>query len=284
MAVFSSSSSHITFLTRSLLFLSFSPRLIHYNMTHAKAYIPVHAFQKIDIQSILNVALPLLNNEDTQRRFDYHHSRRTMLYFLLSMQSTPNNEKLMDLIKTCKPKIDWSSVQNNYEELKKVIEPYQKQHRAENLGPYWELQKLTLSGPRQSLEYISKYGRNRFQPAELKLYWNYEQIRTLSENDCFNPVTDTDTHEALIKSPVESRSHDGKIKFVVSGIEEAVFQVPEGKQVIVLDFADERMPGGYFLENARTQEEVCRRFPIHFFFPMSLFRLFCSILMVIKQY
>ena len=284
MAIFSSSSSHVTFLTRSLLFLSFSPRLIHYNMTYTKAYIPVHAFQKFDIQSILNIALPLLNNEDTQRRFDYHHSRRTMLYFLLAMQSTPNNEKLMDLIKSCKPKIDWSGVQNNYEELKKVTEPYQKQHRAENLGAYWELQKITLSGPKQSLEYISKYRGNRFQPAELKLYWNYEQIRTLNQNDRFNPVTDSETHEALIKSPVDSRSQDGKIKFIVSGIEEAVFQVPAGKQVIVLDFADERMPGGYFLENARTQEEVCRRVPIHFLFSTSLFRSFSSIRMVIKQY
>ncbi|CAF1218715.1 unnamed protein product [Adineta steineri] len=39
-------------------------------------------------------------------------------------------------------------------------------------------------------------------------------------------------------------------------IQHAVFKVPKNKQVIVLDFADERMPGGYFLENAMTQEEV----------------------------
>ena len=56
---------------------------------------------------------------------------------------------------------------------------------------------------------------------------------------------------------MNTRDNPGEIKFVVSGIEEAVFQVPENNQIIVLDFADERMPGGYFLENAYTQEEVC---------------------------
>lgn len=252
-------------------------------MTYAKAYIPVHAFQKIDIQSMLDVALPLLNNEDVQRRYDYHHSRRTMLYFLLAMKSTEHNEKLMDWIRACRPKIDWSDVQNHYDALKSVTEPYQKQRRAENLNTYWELQKFTLSGPKQSQEYISKYRQDGFQPGELKLYWNYEQIRTLNQNHHFNPVSDSDTYEALTKSPVESRSHEGKVEFVVLGIEEAIFQIPEGKQVIVLDFADERMPGGYFLENARTQEEVCRTFPLHSFFSTSLFRLFFTIPMVIEQ-
>jgi len=277
--------SHVAFLTRSLIFLTFSQRFIQYNMTSARAYIPVHAFRKTDIQSILSVALPLLNNDETQRRFDYHHSRRTMLYYLLSMHYTLNNERLMNLITECYPKIDWLRIEENYFNLKSIIEPYQRQNRADTLGTYWELKKQAFgSGPKQSREYISKYRQDGFRPEELKLYWNYQQIRDLDKNDCFNPITDNDTHNALLKSPVDKRANSGQIEFVRSGIENAVFQVPEDKQVIVLDFADERMPGGYFLENARTQEEVCEIYKIIFCFETSYFRLFFIILMVIVHY
>ncbi|CAF1230464.1 unnamed protein product [Rotaria sordida] len=249
--------THISFFARSLIFLSFSQRLIQYNMTHSKAYIPLHALRKIDIQSILGVAFPLLNDDETQRRYDYHHSRRTMLYFLLSMYNVPNNEQTIRLINECSSKIDYSNIEKNYNDLKNIIEPYQKQYGAENLGTYWELKKeVNRPGPMQSRNYISKYRQDGFQKDELKLYWNYDQIRDLNKNDRFNPVTDSDTYNALLKSPVDKRKNSGTIQFIQTGIENAVFQVPEDKQVIVLDFADERMPGGYFLENARTQEEV----------------------------
>jgi hypothetical protein len=232
-------------------------------MTNSRAYIPLHAFRKTDIQSILNIALPLIINRDTERRYDYHHSRRTMLYFLLSMNSTSNNEQLMNWINECNPKIDWSTVSKTYADLKQMIEPYQKQYRAEKFGTYWELKRdANRSGPNQARKYISKYRQDGFKPEELKLYWNYDEIRDLNKPDRFNPITDSDTNNALLKSPVDTRENSGEIQFIKSGIENAVFQVPEGKQIIVLDFADERMPGGYFLENARTQEEV-RRIYIH---------------------
>jgi hypothetical protein len=250
--------SHISFLTRSLILLSISQRFNQDNMTNARAYMPLHAFRKTDIQSMLSVALPFLNNDETQRRFDYHHSRRTMLYFLLSIYNIPNNQQVMDLINECKPKkTDWSHIETQYIDLKSIIEPYQIQNRADKFKNYWELEKLNRPGPKQSREYISKYRSEGFQPEELKLYWNYEQIRELNKTDRYNPTTDSDTNSALLRSPVDTRNNAGKIRFVRSGIEKAVFQVPENKQVIVLDFADERMPGGYFIENARTQEEVC---------------------------
>jgi hypothetical protein len=250
--------SHISFLTRSLILLSISQRFNQDNMTNARAYMPLHAFRKTDIQSMLSVALPFLNNDETQRRFDYHHSRRTMLYFLLSIYNIPNNQQVMDLINECKPKkTEWSHIETQYIDLKSIIEPYQIQNRADKFKNYWELEKLNRPGPKQSREYISKYRSEGFQPEELKLYWNYEQIRELNKTDRYNPTTDSDTNSALLRSPVDTRNNAGKIRFVRSGIEKAVFQVPENKQVIVLDFADERMPGGYFIENARTQEEVC---------------------------
>ena len=249
--------SHIVFLTRSLIFLSISQRFIQYNMTNARAYMPLHAFRKTDIDSILSIAFPLLNNEQTSRRFDHHHSRRTMLHFLLSIYSTENNERVLNLIKESNPKVDWSRINENYNTLRNIIEPYQEQNRATKLGAYWELKTSPKRpGPKRSSLNILKYRQNGFQPEELKLYWNYDQIRELNKTDRFNPITDSDTHDALLKVPVNTRNNTGGIQLVRSGIEEAVFQVPENKQVIVLDFADERMPGGYFLENARTQEEV----------------------------
>ena len=182
-----------------------------------------------------------------------------MLYFLLSINATSNNERLMRLINECNPEIDWICIEQNYNDLKQLIESYQRKYHAENFGNYWELQEDSdKSGPKKSRRYISKYRLNGFQPSELKIYWNYNEIQDLNKNDHFNPITDSDTHDALLKSPVDTRENLGTIQFIHSGIENAVFQVPEGKQIIVLDFADERMLGGYFLENAQTQEEVNR--------------------------
>ncbi|CAF1208656.1 unnamed protein product [Rotaria sordida] len=238
-------------------------------MTNTRAYIPVHALRKIDIDSIFSIALPLINNNEIHKRYDYHHNRRTMLYFLLSIYSTPNNERLMCLINEYNPEINWIYIEKNYNDLKNIIESYQRQYHAESFGNYWELnyaekfrnywelqEDSDILGPKQSCRYISKYRFNGFLPEELKIYWNYNEIRDLNKNNHFNPITDTDTHDNLLKSPVNTRENSGIIQFIQLNIENAVFQVPEGKQVIVLDFANERIPGGYFLENVQTQEEV----------------------------
>lgn len=225
---------------------------------HSKAYIPVHAIRKIDLESIISVALPLLNNDEIRMRYDRHHSRRTMLYFLLSIYNTHENEQLIRYINEIAPKVQHSQIETLYNDFKKMIEPYQREYHADKLGTYWEIKKdAKRTGPKQSHKYISMHRENGFQLNELKLYWNYDQIRELNQVNRFNPLTDSDAHDALLNSPVEKRENSGTIKFIESGIENAVFEVPEGKQIIVLDFADERMPGGYFLENARTQEEVC---------------------------
>jgi len=120
-----------------------------------------------------------------------------------------------------------------------------------------EIEKVANIVTNQARPYISYCRTNGFQPNELKLYWNYEQIRDIIKNDTsFNSITDTDSRDALLKIPVNERNNTGKIDFLISGIEKAVFKVPKDKQIIVLDFADERMPGGYFIEGANTQEEV----------------------------
>ncbi|CAF3361817.1 unnamed protein product [Rotaria sp. Silwood2] len=220
-------------------------------------YVPIHSLRKCDICSIISIAFPSTNDKNWKKRVDYHHSRRTMLYFLLSIKSTSNNKQVLDFICECYPNFDWSIVEEEYAQLKNTNELYQVQYHAENLGPYWQLKISThFLGPLKSRQYISQYRSNGFQPDELKIYWNYNQIQSLTLFNNYNPITDNDARDALLNSPVHERKHSGIIRFVILGIQDAVFIVPNGKQVIVLDFADERMPGGYYLEHAMTQEEV----------------------------
>jgi len=248
---------NILLISISLIFLSFSPEFTQQEIINSHMYVPIHSLRKSDICSIISIALPLKNDKIWKIRVDSHHSRRTMLYFLLSIQSTSKNEHLLHFINECYPKFHWSIVEKNYLQLNNTVELYQAQYHAEKLGKFWELKIPNhSSGPLQSREYISRYRSNGFQADELKIYWNYNQIRSLITCYDHNPITDNDARNALLKSPVHQRKHSGIIRFVISGIQDAVFKVPHGKQVIVLDFGDERMPGGYYLENAMTQEEV----------------------------
>jgi hypothetical protein len=255
---------HLLFLPISLLFL---PKLSEQSIIIEPMYVPTHSLRKIDICSVMSIAFPSPDNEAWKRRVDYHHSRRTMLYFILSIKSTSNNKRLLDFIYECYSKFDWSTVTKLYLHLKNSTERYQAQYHAETFGKYWEMKiSNNFHGLINSRTYISQYRSYGFQPNELKIYWNYDQIQELTKCYYYDPTTDSDARDALSKSPVHTRRHSGTIQFIISGIQDAVFKVPEGKQVIVLDFADERMPGGYYLENARTQEEVSVNIEIDFSF------------------
>ncbi len=263
---------HILTISIFLIFLFF-----HLNFTgqattttNTHIYMPIHSLRKSDICSIISIALASTKDNYWEIRVDSHHSRRTMLYILLSIKSAPNNQHVLDFIHECYPKFNWSIVEKNYLHLKTRIEPYQVQYHAGKLGNYWQLKiPIEFSGPLNSREYISRYRSNGFQPNELKIYWNYNEIQALADCNHYNPITDKDARNALLTSPVHQRKHSGKIQFILSGIQDAVFTVPDDKQVIVLDFADERMPGGYFLEYAMTQEEVRMNIPFEFFFHSS---------------
>jgi hypothetical protein len=91
---------------------------------------------------------------------------------------------------------------------------------------------------------MDKFRHDGYQPEELKLYWNAEQLEALcpkpGESLEINPPhdpSDEDAIENLRKYPVSERKHSGKIEYINKGIEKAVFDVPEGKQIIVLNFA-----------------------------------------------
>ncbi len=91
---------------------------------------------------------------------------------------------------------------------------------------------------------MDKFRHDGYQPEELKLYWNAEQLEALCPKpgeslEIIPPhdPSDKDAIENLRKYPVSERKHSGKIEYINKGIEKAVFDVPEGKQIIVLNFA-----------------------------------------------
>jgi len=91
---------------------------------------------------------------------------------------------------------------------------------------------------------MEKFRKGGFEPKELKLYWNAEQLENLypKEGEQANielphDPSDDDCITNLRQYPVSERKHSGKITYVNKGIEKAVFDVPENAQIIVLNFA-----------------------------------------------
>jgi hypothetical protein len=92
--------------------------------------------------------------------------------------------------------------------------------------------------------YINRFRTDGFLPHELKVYWNAEQLEILCSNDgkqdaSLSPhgPSDNDVVEVLRQFPVSERKHTGNITYVNNGIQKALFDVPEGAQIIVLSFA-----------------------------------------------
>lgn len=91
---------------------------------------------------------------------------------------------------------------------------------------------------------MQRFRSGGFKPEELKVYWNAEQLEHLCPKSSDGPDTkpphdpsDADAVENLRAYPVPQRNHQGRIKYVNNGIEKAVFDVPTGAQIIVLNFA-----------------------------------------------
>jgi hypothetical protein len=91
---------------------------------------------------------------------------------------------------------------------------------------------------------MAQYRRTGYQPEELKVYWNVEQLENLCPKEGEEPgvkpshdPSDLDAIENLREHPVSQRNHMVKIDYISKGIERAVFDVPDDAQIIVLNFA-----------------------------------------------
>ncbi|CAF3718770.1 unnamed protein product [Rotaria socialis] len=85
-----------------------------------------------------------------------------------------------------------------------------------------------------------------------------EKEKSEATNEILSPhdPSDADIIQALRECPVSKRNNAGKITYVNTGIEKAVFDIPETAQIIVLNFANERSPGGGYLRHTWAQEEI----------------------------
>ena len=91
---------------------------------------------------------------------------------------------------------------------------------------------------------MKKFRENGYEPHELKLYWNAQQLEDLcpkrdeqAENKPPHDPSDDDAIKNLREHPVSNRTHAGKISYINKGIQKAVFDIPENAQIIVLNFA-----------------------------------------------
>ncbi|CAF1478052.1 unnamed protein product [Rotaria sp. Silwood1] len=199
------------------------------------------------------VKLCLSKNRD---RVDMHGGRKAALQYLLHIQSAG-----FDLSSFINLK-DFEKLKEEINKLKE-LDFYKKkfdEHRDDTYEQYWELTSHSNRIhpiAKNARQIINKYGH--FPLEQLKVYFNAKQIDNIpSSKEHFESCGsfDDDARDNMLKYPIAQRQNKGQINTKQGRIEKAIFDVPSGKQIIVLDFADERMPGGLFLYGASTQEET----------------------------
>ena len=214
-------------------------------------YIPCSSLNKEDIQSLVNLSL----NGDVHHD-DTHGGRKVAIKYLSHMNSIK-----FDLSSFIDSK-QLKSLEKEVEKLKK-IDLFKKefdQNGDDKYEPYWEINN---NSPKiHSIAKQSRLFTNKdpsFSPEQLKVYFNSTQISNIPySNATFETAgfVDNDARNDLIKYPLSNRQNKGQINTKKGRIESVIYDIPLDKQVIILDFADERMPGGLFLYGASTQEET----------------------------
>ena len=202
-------------------------------------YIPCASFNDEDVESLVQLSL-----SDDVHRVDTHGGRKAALKYLLNMHA------LAFRLPTCLSTEQVTHLQEKLHALKDV-DLFKKEfdeNGDQSFEPYWELHNDS-----SRIHPIAKNtrqwtnGHAGFAPEQLKVYFNRKQI----ENIPFSSATlqsagfvDADARDNLLRHPLDQRRNQGMINTKQGRIEQAIFDVPKGKQIIILDFADERMPGG----------------------------------------
>ncbi|CAF1644155.1 unnamed protein product [Rotaria magnacalcarata] len=226
---------------------------IHLNpsesMCSSVVYIPGSSLNEEDLQSLVNVCL-----SNDNERVDMHGGRRAAFQYLSQLKSFG-----MDLSSYIDSKT-WGKLIKKIKKLQYV--DYYKQdfdeNRDDTFEKYWELNSESRRIHSKAKK-NRKYTTEHFQPEQLKVYFNKKQIENIPYSEATfesSRFVDSDARDNMRKYPISERKNKGQIKTIKGRIEQAVFRVPPGKQIIILDFADDRMPGGLFLYGASTQEET----------------------------
>lgn len=210
-----------------------------YQMSSSLLYVPCGSLKEEDLQSLVRLA----TSTDVER-VDKHGGRQVALKYLLSIHGIGLD--LSSLV----PTKQWKVFQKEFDRLKKV-DLYKKEFHPtgdERAEEYWE---LTSDSP--GIHPIAKKSRVFHQRAEpfpaqqLKVYFNRLQLANIPYSKAtFQSAgfVDEDVRENLLRFPLEQRHNLGKIHTKRGRVEQVIFEIPPDRQVIILDFADERMPGG----------------------------------------
>ncbi|CAF1039635.1 unnamed protein product [Rotaria magnacalcarata] len=212
-------------------------------------YIPRSSFNEEDLKSLATLCL-----SKDQGRVDKHGGRRAAFQYLSQLKSFGMDLSSYIDLKT------WGKLVTKIEQIKQF--DYYKQDFDENrdntFEKYWELNSESRKIDSKAKN-NRKYTTEHFQPEQLKVYFNKKQIENIPYSEATfesSGFVDSDARDNMRKYPINQRKNEGQIKTIQGRIEQAVFHVPPGKQIIILDFADDRMPGGLFLYGASTQEET----------------------------
>ncbi|CAF4141450.1 unnamed protein product [Rotaria magnacalcarata] len=335
-------------------------------------YVPLNSLTEETVDSIVSTVSTVPQSDKTEWSF----SRRTLLAFLLAIHNKlsriEQNDSTMKLDRQIVEyaskvrqwlvhknhsgniikELDWTELRETYDKMaKETDDGNAKYFGVKNAEPYFELTiERVHPDINQSREYMTRFRSHGWEPNELKIYWNLQQLENLCpkdetqikqvdkrneekidvnnetkleekcelnrtqedfknlniqsktneeskdeakfeiEKEVNDPVrdevkdqsseennrekdktneevenenlllehdpSDADAAEALRQYPVSKRNNAGKITYINQGIEKAVFDIPENAQIIVLNFANERVAGGGYCRHAWAQEEI----------------------------
>ncbi|CAF1046821.1 unnamed protein product [Adineta steineri] len=214
-------------------------------------YIPHASLNHEHIESLAKLCL----SKDVHR-VDIHGGRKAALKYLLNMHAMG-----LDL----SPYINIQEIkklEGQFIELKQ-FDFFKREfdvHHDDKFEPYWE-----LTNDSSNIHKIAKLARQftnkekGFRPERLKIYFNSAEIDQISGSQATfdtDGFVDGDARDFMIEYPISKRQNKGQINTKQGRIQDVIFDIPADKQIIILDFADERMPGGFFLSGATTQEET----------------------------